>query len=104
MKEDPVEFVNYRVSAIGTMKKPNLEEKKKWETGLGHTETFEVKAVFDGKSMDTPVFDRNTLEEGQYIDGPAIIGEMGSTIVVYPDQKAHVDAFRNIIIYTSLKK
>ncbi len=104
MKEDPVEFVNYRVSAVGTMKKPNLEEKKKWGTGLGHTESFAVKAVFDGRSMDTPVFDRNGLEEGQYIDGPAIIGEMGSTIVVYPNQKAHVDAFRNIIIYTSLKK
>ncbi|HON73487.1 MAG TPA: hypothetical protein PK512_09185, partial [bacterium] len=57
---------------------------------------------FDGKGVVTPVFDRNSFEEGQYIEGPAVIGEMGSTIVVYPGQKAHVDALKNIVIYTSL--
>ncbi len=104
MKDDAVEFVNYRVSAVGTMRKPNLGEKKKWETGFSRTETFETITVFDGEEIVTTVFDRNSLEEGQYIDGPAIIGEMGSTIVVYPGQKAHVDALKNIVIYTSLGK
>jgi len=104
MKEDEIEFVNYRVSAVGTMRKPNLGEKKKWVTGLERIATFESSAVFDGKHYPTPVFDRNSLEEGQYIDGPAIIGEMGSTIVVYPGQKAHVDTWKNIVIYTALKK
>src|SRR5690606_3786982 len=86
MKNDTVEFVNYRISAVGTMRKPNLLEKKKWETGFRHKEHFEAKIVFDGQEVVTPVLDRNSLEEGQYIDGPAIIGEMGSTIVVYPGQ------------------
>jgi N-methylhydantoinase A len=104
MKDDAVEFVNFRVSAVGTMKKPNLGEKKKWETGLHPTVSFEARSIFDGEEIVTPVFDRNSLEEGQYIDGPAIIGEMGSTIVVYPGQKAHVDALKNIVIYTSLRK
>lgn len=104
MKDDAVEFVNYRVSAVGTMRKPNLGEKKKWETGSSRAETFETRTIFDGEEIVTPVFDRNSLEEGQSIDGPAIIGEMGSTIVVYPGQKAHVDALKNIVIYTSLGK
>jgi len=104
MKDDTVEFVNYRVSAVGTMRKPNLGEKKKWETGSSHAEIFETRTIFDGEEIVTTVFDRNNLKEGQYIDGPAIIGEMGSTIVVYPGQKAHVDALKNIVIYTSLGK
>lgn len=104
MREDDIEFVNYRVSAVGTMRKPNLGEKKKWETGLEIMGSFQSEAVFDGKRCTTPVFDRNSLVEGQYIDGPAIIGEMGSTIIVYPGQKAHVDTWKNIIIYTALKK
>ena len=27
MKEDPIEFVNYRVSAIGTIVKPDIKKK-----------------------------------------------------------------------------
>ncbi len=103
MKNDTVEFVNYRISAVGTMRKPNLLEKKKWETGFRHKEHFEAKIVFDGQEVVTPVLDRNSLEEGQYIDGPAIIGEMGSTIVVYPGQKANVDALKNVLIYTTFR-
>ena len=100
MKEDPIEFVNYRVSAVGQLKKVNLGEGRKWETGIDMFEKKFGKAVFDGKEYTVPIYDRNSLKADDKVAGPAIIGEMGSTIVVYPGQRAQVDRLHNIIIYT----
>ena len=35
---------------------------------------------------------------GEIIQGPAVIGEMGATVVVYPGHHAQVDAMQNIIM------
>lgn len=101
MRNDPIELVNYRVSAIGSLKKPNLGINRVWETGMKHFAAKSGKAVFDGQEYLVPIIDRNALAVGVEIQGPAIIGEMGSTIVVYPGQKAAVDQFKNVIIFTA---
>jgi N-methylhydantoinase A/oxoprolinase/acetone carboxylase beta subunit len=41
------------------------------------------------------------LEIGTKLEGPAIIGEMGSTTVVYPGQRAYINEYRAIIIETN---
>jgi len=101
MREDPIEFVNYRVSAVGQLKKPNLSQHEKWKTGISTFEEQHGEAIFDGKTYDVLILDRNSLDIGAEISGPAIIGEMGATIVVYPGHRALVDKMRNIIMYTN---
>jgi N-methylhydantoinase A len=44
-----------------------------------------------------PVYERNSLAEGQQIDGPVIIEERETTIVILPGWTAHVDAFGCIV-------
>lgn len=103
MREDPIEFVNYRVSAVGQLRKPNLleiSESKKWRTDSNVFNKKVGKAVFNGKEYDVDIYHRDSLDEGVHIEGPAIIGEMGATVVVYPGQIATVDRLRNIIIHT----
>lgn len=102
MKE-PVEFVNYRVSAIGQLKKFNFKEEQKWETNLNELENNTGKVVFDGKEYNVPIFDRSQLKVGSSINGPAIIGEMGATTVIYPGQKANIDKLKNITIIIQAK-
>ncbi len=104
MKEDPIEFVNYRVSAIGSFVKPDVvtsataaQREKKGEQMYG-------TAVFDGKEHTVPIYERDTLKVGERIEGPAVIGEMGATVVVYPGHTAEVDAMQNIIMYTNVHK
>ena len=104
MRKDPIEIVNFRVSAIGMLLKPDMNQNQAWETGQKHREPFQGTAIFDGSEHAVTVYDRVSLEEGQSIEGPAIIGEMGGTTVIYPGQKAIIDKWRNIIIYTSLQK
>ena len=61
-------------------------------------------AVFKGVEHTVPIYERDTLEVGEVIQGPAVIGEMGATVVVYPGHHAQVDAMQNIIMYTNVNK
>ncbi len=47
-----------------------------------------------------PVFDRDLLEAGMKMAGPAVIEDSASTIVLHPGNRAHVDGFGNVVIET----
>lgn len=102
MKEDPIEFVNYRVSAIGTFAKPDLMENAKKISFKGNKERVTGTAVFGGKEYDVSVINRDSLNIGDKIVGPAIIAEMGATSVVYPNHTAEIDELKNIVMYTNI--
>jgi N-methylhydantoinase A/oxoprolinase/acetone carboxylase beta subunit len=102
MRGDPIEFVNYRVSAIGTFAKPDLLENAKLIEFKGETEKHTGTAVFDGKEYQVSVINRNSMKIGDRITGPAIIAEMGATSVVYPNHTAEIDDMKNIVMYTNL--
>jgi N-methylhydantoinase A/oxoprolinase/acetone carboxylase beta subunit len=53
--------------------------------------------------VSTPIFDRDSLPGGASLKGPAIIEESTCTTVIFPDQKANIDAYHNIIIETTQK-
>ena len=53
------------------------------------------KAYFEGKWQQTPVYDGALLRARQTVKGPAIIEEPLTTVVVYPGQKARLDALGN---------
>ena len=48
--------------------------------------------------MPTPVYDGTKLGPGATIDGPALVDEPFTTVVVYPGQQARVDRFGNYAI------
>jgi N-methylhydantoinase A len=83
LKDEPVEFVNLRVSAIGPT---NLR------TAVQLPATPEVDPVawrpvsFRGRGyLETPVYRRESLGAGFTLAGPAIIEEPDATTVVHPD-------------------
>jgi N-methylhydantoinase A len=102
MKQDPIEFVNYRVSAIGTFAKPDLIENAKRIAFNGESDRLTGTAVFDGKEHQVSVINRNSLKIGDRVTGPAIIAEMGATSVVYPKHTAEIDEMKNIVMYTNI--
>ncbi len=104
MKEDPIEFVNYRVSAIGTFAKPDLIENAMEIKFKGEKERIYGRAVFNGKEYKVSILNRDSLKIGDKITGPAIIAEMGATSVVYPNHTAEIDEMKNIIMYTNINK
>jgi N-methylhydantoinase A len=53
------------------------------------------RAYFDGKWIDTPVYDGRKMRARQGLQGPAIVEEPLTTIVVYPGQQIRLDPHGN---------
>ena len=54
--------------------------------------------------MDVPVHRRDQLGPGAQMDGPGILEERTSTVVLYPGQRATIDEFLNLEIKTEAGK
>lgn len=97
-----VEVVNVRLRALGKPEKPEFPrlpfhgEKLVPEAFLD-----ERDVVFDGISERTKIISREKLLNGNLFDGPAILIEYSSTIVIPPFASARVDEFGNIILTIS---
>lgn len=53
---------------------------------------------FGGSFTETPVFDREELPDGVLFDGPAIVEQMDTTLVVEPEVSASVDDHGNLVL------
>ncbi len=96
--EEAVEIVNYKVTGVGQLAKPKLRE---FDDGHDHApEASGVRPAYfaDDTAIETSIFQRGDLAPGATIDGPAIIEEKTSTIVIYPGQMARVDRFGQLDI------
>ncbi len=102
-EEAVVQFVNYRVSAIGIIDKPDLQPDEL------HPEApipapMEIRNVlFQGAEtyVETPVYNREDLVPGQEIPGPCICEQMDTTLVVPGGWMMHVDGYHNLKIVDS---
>ena len=101
-KEDAiVQFVSYRVSAIGVIDKPDLEAAE-LHPEAPIPEPIEVRQVLFQNSdeyVETPVYLRDKFVPGQSIPGPCICEQMDTTLVVPKGWVIHVDGYHNLKIH-----
>lgn len=98
-----IEFVNYRVTALGELPKATLEK-----GGMASDRTVQPASFRDVyfSECDTPgyyrtaIYNRTDLAPGDTVAGPAIIEQMDSTILILPEQTMNVDPYRNLVIHT----
>ena len=95
--QQDVELVNLRVRAVGTQSRPQI---KPVDDAGSAAAPFGGRKVYWRSTgrIDVPLYHRTELALDQRIDGPAIIEEYGSTIVVPPLWSLHKDRFRNLIL------
>ena len=97
----PVQFVSYRVSAIGIIDKPEMEAKP-MEPEAPLPKPIEVRRVLYQNCteyLESPVYSRDDLLPGQSISGPCICEQMDTTLVVPPKWVLKVDRYGNIVIH-----
>jgi N-methylhydantoinase A len=63
----------------------------------------DTRPAYFGGWVDTPILDGDKLRAGNRIEGPAIIEEVTTTIVIFPDDVAHVDRLGNVVIDLNAK-
>jgi len=95
--KESTEIINFRVMAIGKVRKPPIEKISlgKSETAVKGTGEVYFKEV---GWVSCPFYDREGLSRENKIRGPAIIEEYTSTTVIPPDVEATIDEYLNIVI------
>jgi N-methylhydantoinase A len=96
----PVELVNLRVTAIGSLPKLKAQVMSDSTTDLEGALTEVRPVYFDhmGRFVDTPCYARQRLGSGMTFEGPAIVDQDDATTVIYPHFRAKVDAVGNLIL------
>jgi N-methylhydantoinase A len=84
----PVEVLSWRVVSSGPKPTPRLMPPR-GDTGA-RTQKGKRDAYFPGGHRVTAIYDRYVLEPGFRVDGPAIVEERESTLVVPPGHRAEV--------------
>jgi len=100
--ESPLETINVRLTAVGAIPKTPLAP---WPDGGSDASDAikEHRPAYFGEWLDTPVYDGSKLLAGNRFEGPAIVEEATTTIVVCPEDLAEVDTLGNLIIHVSSK-
>ncbi len=96
----PVELVNLRVSAIGLRRKPEILELLGEAQPRASSQKASRQLYLGGNKdpLECPVYDRERLNPGERLVGPAIIEEWTCTSLVLAGQQAEVDLYGNLIL------
>jgi N-methylhydantoinase A len=93
----PTEIVSLRVRAAGITEKPHLVKSRRHESP--RAAVSHPASVYIGRRISrVPVYNRDGLDVGIRLKGPAIITEYSSTTFVPPAWKIGVDELRNLVM------
>ena len=96
--EQPVEVVSYRLAGIGLVSAPPLRSFEPAGDTLSDALREYREVRFDGETLACPVYQREWLDVGMVLRGPAVLDQFDCTTVVCRGQTARVDAWKNLII------
>src|SRR5690606_7915703 len=94
----PVEMVNLRVVAMGRIAKPDLPVIDRKTTLADALKTRRSVWFKDAGFVPTDIYQRDLLPQGATFDGPAIIEQADTTIVMPPRTHCRVDDYGNLVI------
>ncbi len=92
----PVQVVNLRVSSARPP--PDIRLSRSEPRPHGARPAGHVQLHWSGRWHDASLFNRAALIPGATIDGPAIVVQEDTTLVISPGWHAVVDAFSNVIL------
>ena len=96
--QEPVEIVSFRVRGIGLVPPVEMPKFKPAGTTLRDARRELRRVRFDGRELDCPVYQRERLDVGLTVAGPAVLDQFDCTTVICPGQTARVDEWKNLIV------
>ncbi len=95
--EREIEIVNLRVVVRMRTAKPKFKELAIRESGTSLA-LEQRMAYIRGEERKMTYIQRNEIFQGDHLEGPAVISELGGTTVIPPNQFAQVDSMGNLLI------
>jgi len=95
-----VELTTCRLTATGPAPRITLNESEGTVTAHARHTARSRRAYFaaSGGYLETPIYDRDRLEGGTRLTGPAILEGADATVVIPPGASAEVDRFLNVVV------
>jgi N-methylhydantoinase A len=93
---DPIEVVNFRLIAIGRLKRPGAQPVQMRASGVARATEHRLVWFSPERAERTPVYDRAMLSPGEAIEGPAVVDQLDSTTLLFPGDRARVDPYLNL--------
>ncbi len=97
-RRERVEIVNLRLKLELKMEKPEAPPQPAGGTDPSAAKVAEEEVVFRSGPAATPLYDREKLQSGNRVQGPALVLQMDSTIVVPPGWGGPVDSYGNLVL------
>jgi len=96
--EAEVEIVNLRLTAYGRVEKPEFPVGP--VTGGDALVAAARRPVWFAAEapFETPVYERDSLQPGHRITGPAVIEQLDATTLLFPEDSLRVDGVGNLIV------
>jgi N-methylhydantoinase A len=95
--DEPVEIVSYRVRGTGLVPPVQMPKFKRAGTTLADALRTRRRVVFDEGAVECPVYQREQLDVGLSIAGPAVLEQLDCTTVIGPGEVARIDEWKNLI-------
>lgn len=92
-----IEIVNLRVTAFGDLEKIEYVKSQE-QTEQQATPKSTRNVVWNNLEAETKVYSTDSLVNGNYFNGPAIVEDKNSTLVIPPKHYIHIDEYQNIEI------
>jgi N-methylhydantoinase A len=94
--KEPVMMVNLRLSALGKFEDqlPLATMSRAEDRG----EHGRRPVIFESQPVDCPIYLRSGFKAGDRMEGPAVIEELGATILLYPGDRMQVNEFGQLVI------
>jgi N-methylhydantoinase A len=89
-------MVNLRLTALG--KSGNSLPMTVMPRDEDRGERGRRPVTFESRPVDCPIYLRSGFRAGDQLDGPAVIEEIGATILVYPGDKMRVNEIGHLVI------
>jgi 5-oxoprolinase (ATP-hydrolysing) len=102
MPDRPLVIESISVEGVGVTRAPSLPSpagRGRVGVGVGARPITTRSVFFEGQWRDTPFFDREALQPGETVAGPAIIQDPNTTIVVEPGWRAEVTRLNHLLLH-----
>jgi N-methylhydantoinase A len=94
----PLEAITWRLEVSGPRPEIRLGGEEGGSSSGAQKGTREIYLPEDGDFRTVPVYDRYLLGPGAVFEGPAVVEERESTVILGPEGRAEIDDARNLIV------
>jgi N-methylhydantoinase A len=91
----PADFVTWRVTATLALPSYSVAE---WHGGRDEGKAASGRVFIDGDWNEAAIVERESLAAGARLEGPAVVSQMDSTVLLLPGDHGRVDDYGNLHI------